>query len=82
VEIDVDAFAAVELHRAGMALLDQEVEAIPLFCVLRSRQPPVCMDGGAWGEDTDQNIRSVLVPFLASPPSGISPREPDRITPI
>ena len=65
-----------------VAVLDQEIEAIPLFCVLRSSQPPVCIDGGAWGEDTDSNIRSVLVPFLISPPSGISPHEPDRITPI
>lgn len=82
VEVDVDAFSAVELHRAGMLVLDQDIEAIPLFCVLRSREPPVCIDGGAWGDDTDSNIRSVLVPFLASPPSGVAPHEPDRITPI
>ena len=82
VEVDVDAFSGIELHRAGAMLLDQDVEAIPLFCALRSRQPPVCIDGGAWGEDTDANIRSVLVPFLVSPPSGVTPRAPDRVVPI
>jgi len=82
VEVDVDAFSGPELNRASALLLDQEVEAIPLFCALRSSQPPVCIDGGAWGEDTDSNIRTILVPFLTSPPSGISPRGPDRITPI
>ena len=82
VEVDIDSFSGEELHRAGILLLDQDVEAIPLFCALRSRQPPVCIDGGAWGEDTDSNIRSILVPFLASPPSGVAPGVPDRITPI
>lgn len=82
VEVDVDAFSGLELHRAGAVLLDQEVEAIPLVCAVRSRQPPVCMDGGAWGEDSDANIRSTLVPFMAAPPSGVAPRAPDRITPI
>lgn len=82
VEVDVDAFSGLELHRAGALLLDQEVEAIPLVCAVRSRQPPVCMDGGAWGEDSDANIRSTLVPFMAAPPSGVAPRAPDRITPI
>jgi thiol-disulfide isomerase/thioredoxin len=82
VEVDIDAFSGLELHRAAALLLDQEVEAIPLVCALRSRQPPVCMDGGAWGEDSDANIRSTLVPFMVSPPSGVAPRAPDRITPI
>lgn len=82
VEVDIDAFSGLELHRAGALLLDQEVEAIPLVCALRSRQPPVCMDGGAWGEDSDANIRATLVPFMVSPPSGVAPRAPDRITPI
>lgn len=82
VEVDIDAFSGLELHRAAALLLDQEVEAIPLVCALRSRQPPVCMDGGAWGEDSDANIRSTLVPFMVAPPSGVAPHAPDRITPI
>jgi hypothetical protein len=72
VEVDVDAFPDADGRRAGQ-VVGRQVNAIPLLCTLRSNLPPVCMDGAAWGEDTDGNIRAILVPFLETPPSGLTP---------